>query len=330
MQYFHKNNLNLYMMKGRKLIFWGVLLLLALSCGPRKTKAPAIPTRDFPMAEIPVMITEPTERLTWLSQHFWDRFTALDSLYFCDSVTVNGVKAQDLEKQVGFFATIVQEIPLKDGAKAMELFYDRLESFQLAKPAGNLLPQTVALVSRYFYDPNSPVRNEDLYLPFVSRMATSAVIREDYRQGYAWDARMCALNRSGTQAADFVFVDSFGKRRTLYGIQAPRTLLIFGNPDCHACRELLEQMESYPQISAQIDQGLLKVIDIYIDEDIDLWKERMDSYPAQWINGYDPTFTIRENLIYNVRALPSLYLLDAKKTVLLKDATPEKILNALL
>jgi hypothetical protein len=28
--------------------------------------------------------------------------------------------------------------------------------------------------------------------------------------------------------------------------------------------------------------------------------------------------------------VPSLYLLDAKKTVLLKDATPEKALNALL
>ena len=318
------------MMKGSKLIFWGGLLLLALSCGPQKTQAPGVQTRDFPAAEIPMMITEPMERMMWITQHFWDRFTATDSLYYCDSVTVNGVKILDLEKQVGVFATLVQEIPLKDGVKAMEQFYRRLESFQQAKPEGNLFPETVALVSRYFYDPNSPVRSEDLYLPFVSRLATSALVREDYRQGYTWDAKMCALNRIGTSAADFEFIDTAGKRRSLYGIRAPHTLLIFGNPDCQACRELLEQMESYPEISAQIADGSLKVVDIYIDDDIALWKERMATYPKQWINGYDPSYTIRENLIYNVRAVPSLYLLDAKKTVLLKDATPENVLNALL
>ena len=318
------------MMKGTKLIIWGGLLLLTLSCGPKKGKAPVVLTRDFPMMEIPMMITEPMERMTWISQHFWDRFTATDSLYFCDSVTVNGVKALDLEKQMGIFATLVEQVPLKDGVKAMDLFFDRLEAFQLAKPSGNVLPETVALASRYFYDPNSPVRSEDLYLPFVSRLAASALIQEDYRQSYAWDAQMCALNRTGTPAADFVFIDTAGKRRTLYGIHAPRTLLIFGNPDCKACKELLEQMGEYPEVSAMIADGSLKVVDIYIDQEIDLWKERMASYPAQWINGYDPSFTIRENLVYNVRAVPSLYLLDAKKTVLLKDATPEKVLNALL
>ena len=158
---------------------------------------------------------------------------------------------------MGMFASLLQQLPLPQGVKAMELFWGRLEAFQQAQPAGNLLPQTVALASSYFYDPNSPVRSEDLYLPFVSRLATSALIREDYRQGYAWDAKMCALNRIGTPAADFEFIDTAGKRRSLYGIRAPHTLLIFGNPDCQACRELLEQMESSPEISALIAEGSL-------------------------------------------------------------------------
>lgn len=317
------------MMKTRSFIILAGLLA-ALSCGPKKASAPAVPTRDFPMADIPMMITEPSERMVWLCQHFWDRFTATDSLYFCDTVIVNGVPKEKLEQQMGLFATLANEIPLKDGARAMELFMDRLEAFQSAKPAGNLLPETVALASSYFYDPNSPLRNEDLYLPLVSRLATSALIREDFRATYAWEAQKCALNRTGTPAADFVFIDTAGKRRTLYSIKAPLTLVIFGNPDCTACRELLEQMESYPEISDQITDGRLQVVDIYIDEDIELWKERMAAYPAQWINGYDPSHVIREDLIYNIRAVPSLYLLDAQKTVLLKDATPEKVLDALL
>lgn len=318
------------MMKRQNRFFFGALLLLALSCGPKKTQAPTASTRDFPMPDIPVMMTEPSERMVWLGQHFWDRFTQTDSLYYCDSVTINGVSKQNLEQQMGIFATLANQMPLPDGVKAMNLFYDRLEAFQRAKPAGNLFSETVALASLYFYDPNSPLRNEDLYLPFVSRLAESAFVSEDYRPGYRWNAQMCALNRTGTPAADFDFIDSAGKRRSLYSIRAERTLLIFGNPDCEACRELQEEMESYPEISAQIADGTLQVVDIFIDQEIDLWKSRIAAYPPQWINGYDPSYTIRENLIYNVRAVPSMYLLDAKKTVLLKDATPERVLEALL
>ena len=317
-------------MKGRKLIILTALLAAAVSCGPKKASAPVVLTRDFPMAEIPMMITQPEERMVWLGQHFWDRFTAVDSLYYCDSVTVNGVPLEKLEQQMGAFASLLQEMPLPQGEKAMEQFYGRLEAFQLAKPSGNVLPQTVALATRYFYDPNSPLRSEDLYLPFVKRLSESALIDPDYRGGYEWDARMCSLNRTGTTAADFVFVDTAGKRRTLHSIKADRILLIFGNPDCTACKEIQETLTQYPEISAQISAGKLKVVDIYIDEDIEVWRARMDAYPASWINGYDPTFSIRTDLIYNVRAVPSLYLLDAKKTVLLKDATPEKALNALL
>jgi len=318
-------------MKGRKNLFLAALLLAALSCGPKKkSSAPVVLTRDFPRAEVPMMITQPQERLAWLGQHFWDRFTAPDSLYYCDSLTVNGVPKDELEKQVGVFATLLQEMPLPEGKRSMERLYEQLEAFQQARPQGNVFPQTVALVSHYLYDPNSPVRSEDLYLPFVSRLATSALIDPDYRHGYAWDARMCELNRIGTPAADFVFVDTAGKRRSLYGIKAERILLIFGNPDCHACKEIQETLAQYPELTARIEAGSLKVVDIYIDEDIELWRARKAAYPASWINGYDPSYSIRTDLIYNVRAVPSLYLLDAKKTVLLKDATPEKVLEYLL
>lgn len=318
------------MMQARPYIFFALALAVALSCGPKKPGNQAPAKRDFPKAEAPVMVTEPAQRLDWLCNHFWDRFTAPDSLYFCDSVTVNGVPLEQVEKQMGVFATLAQQAPLAKGQKAMSAMYDRLEAFQLAHPEGNVLPEVVGLATRYFYDPNSPVRSEDLYLPLAEKLAASALIREDYRANYAWEAKVCSLNRTGTVAADFTFIDTAGKRRTLHSIKAERTFLIFGNPDCNACRDLVAMMAQYPGIQAKISSGALKVVDVYIDEDIALWKERMADYPKDWICGYDPTFTIRQDRIYAVRAIPSLYLLDAKKTVLVKDAAPEIILQALL
>ena len=92
---------------------------------------------------------------------------------------------------------------------------------------------------------------------------------------------------------------------------------------------LLPAMGASAQISNLINSGRLKVVDVYIDEDIDLWKERRDSYPSAWINGYDPTFTIRTDRIYAVRAVPSLYLLDQDKNVVLKDAPAQWALEIL-
>jgi hypothetical protein len=83
------------------------------------------------------------------------------------------------------------------------------------------------------------------------------------------------------------------------------------------------------KINSAIASGRLAVLNIYIDEDIKAWRDYMPVYPETWYNGFDPEFVIRNENIYNVRAIPSLYLLDNQKTVLMKDAVPEKLLNLL-
>ena len=309
-----------------------ILLACALfiwGCATKKGAAPSV-ERAFPAAEIPMMIEEPDARVSWLVKHFWDRFTEPDSLYFSDSLHVNGVPADDLEKQMGIFSTLLEQSAVPDdGAQAMSRLFERSEAFQKVHPSANLFPQMTELVSKYFYDPNSPLRNEELYLPYVQGLAQSALIDPAERARYSWQAEKCALNRPGTPAADFVFVDTAGRRRTLHGIQADLLLLIFGNPDCQACKELQEVMEGNESLSAAIASGQLKVVDIYIDEDIEGWKKHAAEYPSSWINGYDPGLVIRTDLLYNVRALPSLYLLSSDKKVLLKDCTPEQFFASL-
>jgi thiol-disulfide isomerase/thioredoxin len=113
----------------------------------------------------------------------------------------------------------------------------------------------------------------------------------------------------------------------MHSIKADMLLLIFGNPDCTACKELLETMNAYHEFADLEASGKLKVTDIFIDRELDAWKAKAATYPKNWINGYDHNFKIREDLIYNVRAIPSLYLLDSSKRVILKDAPVEKVLT---
>ena len=55
----------------------------------------------------------------------------------------------------------------------------------------------------------------------------------------------------------------------------------------------------------------------------------MPVYPAEWFNGFDPDMVIRTETLYDVRAIPSLYLLDEDKTVIMKDAPEHKVFDYL-
>ena len=48
-------------------------------------------------------------------------------------------------------------------------------------------------------------------------------------------------------------------------------------------------------------------------------------YPEKWYNGFDPDLVIRGETLYNVRAIPSLYLLDREKKVLMKDVPEARL-----
>ena len=306
-------------------------LFLLCACGPRGGKnvsAPAAP-REFPQVEVPSMYSDPAERTAYAAGHFWDRFTDTTKVYACDSVTVNGVPMETLEAQMGLFATLLGQMPLEEGGKAVARLYDRAEAFERKYPDSNVFEQLSRWTKHYLYDPNSPVRNEDLYGYYVDRLSKSDLIDSEYRMGYEWEARMCRLNRVGTPAADFSFTDTRGRVRTLYGLKAEYTVLIFGNPGCKACMDIMEAMESTSEVAELISSGRLQVVDVYIDQEIDDWKAHIPEYPKTWINGYDHNYAIRTDLIYNVRGIPSIYLLDADKTVLMKDAPQEQVLGAL-
>ena len=310
--------------------YLGLLAVVLLcACGPRSRK-PGVPLlRGFPAVEVPSMYTDPLERAGYMAGHFWDGFTDTAKVYFCDSAIVNGIPLRDLESYMGYFATLLGELPQDVGSKAVIRLYDRADAFERKYPDSNVFEELGRLTRHYLYDPNSPVRNEDLYYYFVDRLGRSDLIDNGYRMGYEWDARMCSLNQVGTPAADFSFTDTRGRVRTLYGIKADYTVLIFGNPGCKACMEIMEAMESTPEVAELISSGRLQVVDVYIDQEIDDWKAHIPEYPATWINGYDHNYAIRTDLIYNVRGIPSVYLLDQDKTVLLKDAPEDRVLTAL-
>ena len=300
-----------------------VIVLTSVSCGQRQDNA--FEQRPFPQVSVPSMMTDGQEAASFLAEYFWDEFTDTEKLYPCDTALVNGVKKTELEQAYANWTAILDMVPHAEAVSAVERLFSRVSAMESKDTSSTVFEVITDMTQKYLYDPNSPFRNEDFYLPFVKGLSQSPYVPEEMKPGYEYDARMCALNQVGTKAADFVFCDRNGRRYSLYGIDADHVILFFSNPGCHACKDIIDVLSGDPGISAAVKAGKLAVLNIYIDSDLTEWYRYMPVYPDDWYNGYDPNLVIRNDMLYNIRAIPSLYLLDEDKRVILKDAPQETV-----
>ena len=303
-----------------------LLVLLFSACrGGRGGRTPAAPApKNFPMVEVPSVYSANDERLDYAATHFWDRFFLEDGV--TDTALIRGVPKDQVEQALSNYILMLNSEPKARAQAQVAAFYQALEAAQRADTASTQYLQVSRMVEHYLYDPNSPFRDEDLFLPWVSGMAASEFISEDDRPGYIYQARTCAMNPYGTQAPDFVFRDLRGRNHHLYEVRAEYTLLFFSNPGCASCQEIIDEVMGRPYMEEYLRSGRVAVVNIYSDEDLETWRAYAPKYPASWYSGYDPALAIRDDRLYVVRAIPSLYLLDADKNILMKDAPTERVL----
>lgn len=314
-------------MKGKITILF-VFAALAVGCGQGK-KAEQFKALPFPDTVPPGMMTESRDIADYMAVNYWNGLTDPSRAYPSDSLLVSGVLKSDVEQKFADWTMFLDMVPLSVADKAVGKLYDRAVACERQDTSSNVFETFTALAGKYLYDPNSPLRNEDHYNSFARRLSTCDLVEPSLRGKYRYEAEMTSLNRMGTVAADFRFSDKNGRTHTLHGIEAPMTLLFFSNPGCEACMNIIQVLKGDQRISSMISSGALAVLNIYIDEDLQSWREYMPIYPEEWYNGFDPDLMIRTDNLYSVRAIPSLYLLDKDKRVIMKDAPENKLFNYL-
>lgn len=173
----------------------------------------------------------------------------------------------------------------------------------------------------YLSDPNSPLRDDELYILFARQMLES--YRLDDAERMVIEARLeeAAKNRPGTRAADFAYISSSGEHGTLHTTAPGReVLLIFYDPDCTHCAEVIERLGNDVGLAQQIDAGRLAVLAVYPDSDVALWRKTAGELPPRWTvaRAAEPEMLSE---LYSIPATPVIYLLDANRRVVGKDVT---------
>lgn len=171
------------------------------------------------------------------------------------------------------------------------------------------------------HDPNSPLRNDEMYIPMLEVITASPLLDEYDRIGPTYQLEMARQNRIGTVANDFTYRLANGQSGRLHNIDAEYVILMFSNPGCPMCREIQEEITSSPLINELTELGRVRTLSVYPDEDLEAWREHLPEMPSTWIVGYDKGMRLTAERSYNLSAIPSLYLLDDQKRVIIKDGT---------
>ena len=178
----------------------------------------------------------------------------------------------------------------------------------------------IALAEKYLYEPNSPYYNDEVYLYFLKYEAKFHFRNVSQSARFKRHYNMIQKNMKGELATNFTYETQAGQKGSLYEIDAKYIVLFFNDPSCSECKQVKEEL--IQQQSALDFQGI-KVFAVYIDDKPEEWRQA--NYPAEWFNGYAPEIDSQD--LYNIRALPCLYLLDKDKKVISRDTSVEKILK---
>ena len=310
-------------MRRKVYILAASVLLLALAAACKEKVGP----QPFPMLKVPGMVSQGDDFVNYVVRHYWQPFFSEDRVYSRDTSLVGGVKEDSFAAAFTQYATYLMLVDPQTGLQAQQQLLSQAEKMT-ERDGGKVFETVLSLCDAMLYDANSPIRNEEMYIPVEeAKIATDKVPESERKEAAALLPRL-KLNRLGTPAADFSFKRSDGKVMRLYDVKAAFTILFFSNPGCQDCKAVIEQLSSQPGMDAAIAAGKLAVVNVYPDADLEEWHKYAPLYPDNWYNGYDQDLAVGGGL-YNLRAIPSLYLLDKDKKVLYKDVDTTLLINFL-
>lgn len=254
-------------------------------------------------SSIPMYIDSAELRLTYLVKHYWERTPLSDSL------VIN--QAQTYEWHLADYLSLL-------GALSPEQFTEEI-LLPLETLHGKALTQTLDLYHKYLYEPDSPLGNEDLYRPALQWAISSPQVPQAYQERAKHILELINKNRVGSIASELIYQTLDGKLRRLSRVASPYTILMFGAQGCSSCHIAHEYIKATPIYTQLADQGKLHLLHIVIQLPEEQELSPIDSLRS-WIEvGRDYQNQVMDKALYDIKASPSIYLLDKDKRILLKN-----------
>lgn len=300
-----------------------LLLLLLTSCVGANTSndvsddsSDTLATRRFELPRTSLQDIKTREELDHYIAHYWDSF---------DFAAGESVEEYNINDIYSAFAQYVLIIPRNDADSLLRALIRRTEQSR------EVLDLFAEVAHDVLYDPNAPTRNDEYYIPVLETLIDSKLLDQYDKIVPENELHIVLQNRIGHIANDFDYTLADGHHHTLHTLRADYTILLFNNPGCEMCRDIIDGIDTSEVINTLAKSHDIKIVALYPDEDITAWRAYLPTMPQGWICGYDKELRLTSERLYDLKAIPSLYLLDRDKRVIIKDgASVRQLEEALL
>lgn len=265
-------------------------------------------TNGFTLPAIPDTLQTVESRSSYLVAHYWDRFSFADSLQFMN-------QPEMVEQALVDYVDLFRLVPAAEAENSLSALMDQ------ASVTLNGFLFFYNTLEKYLYDATSPMRNEALFIPVLQKMMASNKLSDDDKLRPAMLLKSVSKNKVGSMAADFSYTKPDGSQHQLSEVQTPLTLLLFFDPECDDCHQVIMRLEKTDVLNQLTADRQLTVLAVYPGENKRLWQTMAQHMLPTWEIGMDESQTIYNKELYDILGFPSMYLLDQHKTVILKDAS---------
>lgn len=296
----------------RTILLWvlSFLLMSFFPCYGQTADSGVKSGHELKLSAPPDTMTDPISRAVFVAQHYWDNFDFSDDTWIDDK--------DALEQVFADWAWILSQMPVSESKKVVG------DAIRKGNGAQKLQYEMMYLSEFYFQNPNSPYRNDDLYIEVLNAVLADDKIDDGTKLRAREQLKTAMLNRPGTKASEFTGLTAKdNKKIKLSKIKGEYIVLYFFNPECHDCERVRGQLNASATIAPLLESGKLTIVAVYPEEDLTVWERHTDEMPLSWITLRFASEEDRDG--YDLLSIPTLYLLNEDKQVILKDASVESI-----
>ena len=290
-------------MKPYSLSFLSLLAALSIA-GCRGAYSQKKVIQELPkFATPPVTMTDPDARAQFILENVWKSYETVDSTMFRD---------RDASEQflVNYFA--IADVA---GEECLEKVSG--EYFAKADAVGDSV--MIAMADKYFGTAASPLFSDRLYLSVMEPARKAGILDDTQKVMLADHIRLMGMNKPGSDAPDFGYLDTAGKSHRFRELIGKPTVLLLYNIGCSTCHSLMEYLYNHPSYRRWVEEGKIRVLAITSSGEQDLWRAEQKYVPPYALSGLDSEEEIILKELLDVRAYPTLYFFDKEMKVVAKD-----------
>jgi thiol-disulfide isomerase/thioredoxin len=142
-------------------------------------------------------------------------------------------------------------------------------------------------------------------------------------------------NIMGTAAADIMLPDTSGILTGLYDLKADYTVVVFWDPTCGHCREVLPRLDSFYRAKWKLAGLKMFAVSKETDGSKKDWMGFVHDHKLEeWVHVYyskaEDKMRIEGGIpgysqLYDIQSFPTLYLLDKEKRIVAKKLAVDQI-----